>query len=96
MGHLSQLSSIGRDTISTKALDDLNLNPTFVKIHLEGNEYNALKGGLGIAIVLSIPESMHERETLIYITLGVVMFSLLVNASGKSLKSSYISSELFK
>tara|TARA_B100001996_G_scaffold289548_1_gene229747 strand:+ start:716 stop:3136 length:2421 start_codon:yes stop_codon:yes gene_type:complete len=42
--------------------------------------WGALKGGLAIAIVLSIPESMPERETLIYITLGVVMFSLLVNA----------------
>ncbi|MAJ91669.1 MAG: hypothetical protein CMF40_05715 [Legionellales bacterium] len=42
--------------------------------------WGALKGGLAIAIVLSIPESMPERETLIYITLGVVIFSLLVNA----------------
>ena len=39
------------------------------------------QGNIGIAIVLSIPTTMPGRETLIYVTLGVVIFSLLVNAS---------------
>lgn len=43
--------------------------------------WGGLKGGLAIAIVLSIPTTMPARETLIYVTLGVVIFSLLVNAS---------------
>ncbi len=43
--------------------------------------WGALKGGLAIAIVLSIPLDMPGRETLISVTLGVVLFSLLVNAS---------------
>ncbi len=43
--------------------------------------WGGLKGGLAIAIVLSIPEEIPGRETLLYITLGVVLFSLLVNAS---------------
>jgi len=43
--------------------------------------WGGLKGGLAIAIVLSIPTTMSGRETLIYVTLGVVIFSLLVNAS---------------
>ena len=43
--------------------------------------WGGLKGGLAIAIVLSIPTTMPGRETLIYVTLGVVIFSLLVNAS---------------
>ena len=43
--------------------------------------WGGLKGGLAIAIVLSIPFDMPGRETLIYVTLGVVLFSLLVNAS---------------
>lgn len=43
--------------------------------------WGGLKGGLAIAIVLSIPVDMPGRESLIYITLGVVLFSLLVNAS---------------
>ena len=43
--------------------------------------WGGLKGGLAIAIVLSIPSEMAGRETLIYVTLAVVIFSLLVNAS---------------
>ena len=43
--------------------------------------WGGLKGGLAIAIVLSIPEHIPGRETLLYVTLGVVLFSLLVNAS---------------
>ncbi len=43
--------------------------------------WGGLKGGLAIAIVLSIPDDFPGRETLLYITLGVVLFSLLINAS---------------
>lgn len=43
--------------------------------------WGGLKGGLAIAIVLSIPIDMPGRDTILYITLGVVLFSLLVNAS---------------
>ena len=42
--------------------------------------WGGLKGGLAIAIVLSIPESMPMRDFLISLTLGVVLFTLLVNA----------------
>ncbi len=42
--------------------------------------WGGLKGGLAIAIVLSIPIDMPGRETILYITLGVVLFSLLINA----------------
>ncbi len=42
--------------------------------------WGGLKGGLAIAIVLSIPETLPEREFLVNVTLGVVIFSLLVNA----------------
>jgi len=42
--------------------------------------WGGLKGGLAIAIVLSIPDSMPGREFLLTLTLGVVMFTLLVNA----------------
>ncbi len=43
--------------------------------------WGGLKGGLAIAIVLSIPIDMPGRDTILYVTLGVVLFSLLVNAS---------------
>ena len=42
--------------------------------------WGGLKGGLAIAIVLSIPVDMPGRESILYTTLGVVLFSLLVNA----------------
>ncbi len=42
--------------------------------------WGGLKGGLAIAIVLSIPETLLERDLLLTLTLGMVMFTLLVNA----------------
>lgn len=42
--------------------------------------WGGLKGGLAIAIVLSIPEALHGRQTLVELTLGVVLLTLLVNA----------------
>ncbi|TDJ61403.1 MAG: cyclic nucleotide-binding domain-containing protein [Proteobacteria bacterium] len=42
--------------------------------------WGGLKGGLAIAIVLSIPESLAGRQTLVELTLGVVLFTLLINA----------------
>ncbi len=42
--------------------------------------WGGLKGGLAIAIVLSLPIDLPGREQLINLTLGVVLFTLLVNA----------------
>jgi len=42
--------------------------------------WGGLKGGLAIAIVLSIPDSLAGKELLLSLTLGVVVFTLLVNA----------------
>lgn len=42
--------------------------------------WGGLKGGLAIAIVLSIPDSLPGKELLINLTLGVVLFTLLINA----------------
>ena len=42
--------------------------------------WGGLKGGLAIAIALSIPEHIVGRDLLLDLTLGVVLFSLLVNA----------------
>ncbi|MDA0820924.1 MAG: cation:proton antiporter [Proteobacteria bacterium] len=42
--------------------------------------WGGLKGGLAIAIVLSIPESLGQRQLLVELTVGVVLFTLLVNA----------------
>ncbi|MEJ2238905.1 MAG: cation:proton antiporter [Gemmatimonadales bacterium] len=42
--------------------------------------WGGLKGGLAIAIVLSIPEQLPGRDVLVNITLAVVLITLLVNA----------------
>ena len=42
--------------------------------------WGGLKGGLAIAIVLSLPVDLPNRELLIHLTLGVVLFTMLVNA----------------
>ncbi len=42
--------------------------------------WGGLKGGLAIAIVLSLPEELAGRELLLDMTLGVVVFTLLINA----------------
>ncbi|RLA23779.1 MAG: sodium:proton antiporter [Gammaproteobacteria bacterium] len=42
--------------------------------------WGGLKGGLAIAIVMSIPDTLPEKPLLESLTLGVVLVSLLVNA----------------
>lgn len=42
--------------------------------------WGGLKGGLAIAIALSIPADMPGRQLILDLTLGVVLFTLLVNA----------------
>lgn len=43
--------------------------------------WGGLKGGLAIAVVLSIPDSLPEKQLLTELTLGVVLVSLLLNAT---------------
>ena len=42
--------------------------------------WGGLKGGLAIAIVLSIPSDLPERQFLFDMTIGVVLFTLLISA----------------
>jgi FkbM family methyltransferase len=44
LDYASQLSTTGRMRVMRRCLDSLNLAPTFVKLHLEGDELPALKG----------------------------------------------------
>jgi CPA1 family monovalent cation:H+ antiporter len=43
--------------------------------------WGGLKGGLAIAIALSVPATLPGRDLLLDLTLGVVLFTLVVNAS---------------
>ncbi|MBL4775086.1 MAG: cation:proton antiporter [Mariprofundus sp.] len=42
--------------------------------------WGGLKGGLAIAIVLSLPDSLAGKQLLLDMTLGVVVFTLIINA----------------
>ena len=42
--------------------------------------WGGLKGGLAIAVVLSIPDALPEKQFLFDLTVGVVLFTLLVSA----------------
>lgn len=44
LGYASQFSEIGQEYLEVTTLDRLNLDPTFLKLHLEGWELGALKG----------------------------------------------------
>ena len=46
LNYSSQLSKFGNKTFKTTTIDNLNLKPTFIKFHIEGNELKALKGSL--------------------------------------------------
>lgn len=46
LGYASQLSPIGKDRVTLTTIDALGTEPDFVKLHLEGGELDALKGGL--------------------------------------------------
>jgi FkbM family methyltransferase len=46
LGYASQLSPLGPNRMEVTTLDRLERQPTFVKLHLEGHELAALKGGL--------------------------------------------------
>lgn len=46
LGYASQFCDFGERLIEVKTLDQLEVAPTFIKLHLEGWELDALKGGL--------------------------------------------------
>lgn len=75
--------------LAARALSIYTLVPMTVrlfkmpKVSLEERHimwWGGLKGGLAIAVVLSIPSSLPEREFLFDLTIGMVMFTLLICA----------------
>ena len=75
--------------LSARALSIYSVVPLAVKWfklpHISLGErhimwWGGLKGGLAIAVVLSIPSDLPERQFLFEITLGVVLFTLLISA----------------
>jgi FkbM family methyltransferase len=46
LGYASQFAETGNRIVRTKTLDSLDIAPDFVKLHLEGAELDALRGGI--------------------------------------------------
>ena len=46
IGYASQLSGLGHKIVEVTTIDQLNLTPTFIKLHLEGGELDALEGAI--------------------------------------------------
>ena len=46
LGYMSQLTGHGPERVVTQTIDAAGLEPGFVKLHLEGGELDALRGGL--------------------------------------------------
>lgn len=46
LGYASQFSELGQTDVNVKALDDMSIPATFIKIHIEGWERSAISGGL--------------------------------------------------
>ncbi len=46
LGYASQFSETGQDTIRSTTIDSLKFAPSFIKLHLEGGEYDALQGAM--------------------------------------------------
>ncbi|WP_299979422.1 FkbM family methyltransferase [Desulfobacula sp.] len=44
LGYASQLSRLGQHKIKVNTIDELKLDPSYIKLHLEGAELDALKG----------------------------------------------------
>jgi FkbM family methyltransferase len=44
LGYGSQLCGFGRDVVEGTALDDMDVAPSYLKLHLEGHELDALQG----------------------------------------------------
>jgi len=45
-GYASKINISGNNIVKQTTIDNLNLEPTFIKLHLEGGELNALKGAI--------------------------------------------------
>lgn len=46
LGYASQLCNLGPHPVAVTTIDRLNLAPTLLKLHLEGGELDAIKGGM--------------------------------------------------
>jgi FkbM family methyltransferase len=46
LGYASKISASGKETVDVMRLDDLCISATFIKIHVEGAEFDVIRGGM--------------------------------------------------
>jgi FkbM family methyltransferase len=47
LGYVSKICGLGLKDVSVTSIDEMDIDPTFIKIHIEGLELDALEGALG-------------------------------------------------
>lgn len=77
-GYASKLSAFGQAQVSTRAIDSLDIAPTFIKLHLEGGELDALRGAR---------KTMHAHRPIVAAT-------VYHNADGLSRTAGWLMREL--
>jgi FkbM family methyltransferase len=58
-GFASKLSAFGQVQVNTRSIDSLDVEPTFIKLHLEGGELDALRGAR---------ETLHAQRPIVAAT----------------------------
>jgi FkbM family methyltransferase len=79
LGYASQLSPLGNELTEVRTIDDLDLRPTFIKLHLEGHELEALMGAestLRDARPIIAATAYHNKHGLWRLPLWLMKLSL--------------------
>lgn len=67
LDYASQISSLAQEVVVVRTLDDMDIPATFIKLHLEGWEYEALQGGMRMLNKyrpLIVTTTYHKRNGL--------------------------------
>ncbi|OJF98479.1 FkbM family methyltransferase [Pararhizobium antarcticum] len=59
LGYASQFAETGQDVVQTTTVDALKITPSFIKLHLEGGEYDALRGAM---------QTIHQHRPIVAVT----------------------------
>jgi len=75
LGYASQFSQVGGEIVKTTTIDNLHLEPTYMKIHLEGFELAALKGAIQTISQFrpKISLTVYHNTDGIYLTMAWLM-----------------------
>lgn len=76
LGYVSQLSDIGNTQMNVTTIDDMDISPSYIKIHLEGGELTALQGAKDTILkhrpIISVT-SYHNDEGIYKLPMWLMM-----------------------